>query len=468
MKRLLTLCTVTFLFLGANAQNMDSIYRVYFNLYNSPDEKDKAELNTRLENDLKSDNEVNWRIAWFIYKQTGRREKADSIMQAGKKRWPDGKLVPIELWNFVAEEKDPFRKDSLFQKYLRLYPATDPKDERVTENLRGIVAAAWLKVGYVSKAMSEIALIKDPQYRHWMGRELYYKELCKEASAIFIQTLETEKDYAFPSMVFFANMDYKNAEKYIAMAYKENPESPFVLNIYYQTLKMQGKDQQEMDIIATAMRSGCATTEMKADFKNLYVKLKGSEDGYDAYFADLRKVYLTQLDAHLKKTLVSEPAPNFTLTNLEGKQVTLSELKGKVVILDFWATWCGPCVGSFPAMKAAMQRFEKDPDVKFLFINTWEAENNEDAKIRKFITDNQYPFEVPVDVKNYKVATAYKVNGIPAKFVIDKDGNIRFRFLGYNGSDESTTEEVSAMITMLKDGNNQLPANASAQPNTKP
>jgi hypothetical protein len=57
---------------------------------------------------------------------------------------------------------------------------------------------------------------------------------------------------------------------------------------------------------------------------------------------------------------------------------------------------------------------------------------------------------VPVDVKDYKAANAFDVQGIPQKFVIDKAGNIRFHITGYSGSDDTTIEEISAMVTMLK------------------
>jgi thiol-disulfide isomerase/thioredoxin len=74
----------------------------------------------------------------------------------------------------------------------------------------------------------------------------------------------------------------------------------------------------------------------------------------------------------LAKELISQPAPAFSLVDLEGNKVSLAELKGKVVILDFWATWCAPCKKSFPAMQKALDKYKADPNVRFLFIDTWE------------------------------------------------------------------------------------------------
>lgn len=147
-----------------------------------------------------------------------------------------------------------------------------------------------------------------------------------------------------------------------------------------------------------------------------------------------------------------EPAPNFTLLDLEGNKVSLEDYKGKVVVLDFWATWCAPCIKSFPAMQLAVDRYKEDPDVQFLFINTWEQKDNPTPMVQRFMDKRGFNFLVLVDKKDAEskvnpVVESYGVMGIPAKFIIDGDGNIRHRLTGFTGGDnEEQVKELSLLI----------------------
>lgn len=145
---------------------------------------------------------------------------------------------------------------------------------------------------------------------------------------------------------------------------------------------------------------------------------------------------------------VGADAPDFSLVDLDGKSVKLSELRGKVVVLDFWATWCGPCIMSFPGMKLSMDKFKDNPNVKFLFVNTYERVSADQWKstVSSFVKQRGFTtFPVILDVGG-EVAGSYGVNGIPAKFCIDKEGKIKFKSTGYLGSNDAIVTEMTHWI----------------------
>ncbi len=120
-------------------------------------------------------------------------------------------------------------------------------------------------------------------------------------------------------------------------------------------------------------------------------------------------------------------------------------------------------------MQMAVNKYKDDPNVKFLFVDCWETAQNYADGVKKFIADNKYTFHVLLDEKNdegrqAKVVSSYKVEGIPTKFIIDKDGNIRFKYVGYSGSSDKVLEEVSNMIELT--GNPEM-ANTATTPATK-
>ena len=137
-------------------------------------------------------------------------------------------------------------------------------------------------------------------------------------------------------------------------------------------------------------------------------------------------------------TLTGKAAPEFSLPTLEGKEVKLAEQKGKVVMLDFWATWCPPCRASLPHV----QKIAKDQGLAKKGLVVWVVNDKEDGPtVTPFMKENQYTFTVPMDTKG-EVLGKYLVRGIPTTVIIGRDGLIRKVFIGYGPSSAKEIDEA--------------------------
>ena len=121
------------------------------------------------------------------------------------------------------------------------------------------------------------------------------------------------------------------------------------------------------------------------------------------------------------ETISQNLAPDFTVADAEGKEVMLSDFRGKGVVLNFWASWCGPCKSEMPHFQEAYDQYGED--VHFLMVNMSEALGDSRANADAFLTEGGYTFPVYYDT-NAECAYGYGVTGIPMTFFIDKNGNL--------------------------------------------
>lgn len=184
---------------------------------------------------------------------------------------------------------------------------------------------------------------------------------------------------------------------------------------------------------------------MRNLFKKVNQEHKGTEEGFGSFLGKAEKEYRAKLKKEIKGQALELPAPAFSLKDLDGNTVSLSDYKDKIVVLDFWATWC---VRSFPAMQKSVNKYRDDDNVEFLFIDTWENGKDVEKNVRKIIGKNNYPFHVLMDVDG-SMTDAYKVFALPTKMIIGPGGNIRFRIRGFD-SDSQLIEELDLMIAMLR------------------
>jgi len=214
--------------------------------------------------------------------------------------------------------------------------------------------------------------------------------------------------------------------------------------IYFEKLKGPAETEK---LLAGFIADGNATSKMKDHHKELFIAGNTVESAYGKYLVQLEKAANEKLREEVKGKMIMQDAPAFELVSLDGVKTSLESLKGKVVVVDFWATWCGPCKASFPGMQKALNLYKGADDVAFVFIDTWERGGEKEKNASEFIAANNYTFNVLMDNEN-KTVTDFGVSGIPTKFVVDKNGKIRFKAVGFNGNDDELVTELGMMIEM--------------------
>ena len=139
---------------------------------------------------------------------------------------------------------------------------------------------------------------------------------------------------------------------------------------------------------------------------------------------------------------VSGPAPAFKLQSRDGKTVSLADLKGQVVMVNFWATWCGPCRQEMPHLQALYERYNS---LGFTLLGVNVEDNPEGAK--KWLAENgPVTFPVLLDPKN-EVSKLYKVQTMPTTVLVARDGTMRFIHHGYKpGYEGEYQTQVRALL----------------------
>lgn len=420
--------------------------------------KDSASLKSEI-NKLATGSEKDMELLLRYYSIKRDQSQREALAQQLIKKYPAGNVAFQTLQKELRDEKEEAKQQSLYADMKKRF------NSRGEEAVDFPMAMNYLQKNEPAKAAPYTASLRSPDYAMSVAMKMAASD--SAAAKKYIKTYlalgiadSAKNTYSYKEVrhlygkILVNEKNYEEALPYIAEAYQNAKGRSAALAITYASILENKRNYKELiAVLETWELEGKANAVIKEKLEKAYLKTGVNPKKAMAGLAVRRKAHVQE---EVAKMMINQPSPDFILKDAKGNPVSLADLKGKILVLDFWATWCGPCKSSFPAMKTAQTKYQDDPNVKFLFVHTWESQGSSPLKeASAYLNDNNYPFDLYIDDKDAAtgknpVVTSFGVTGIPTKFIIDGKGNIRFSVRGFSGADEATVEELTAMIDMIK------------------
>lgn len=399
---------------------------------------------------VKKNTESSLVTAYYIYGRYGMTAETEKIKKDVLKRYPNGEM---QKTIFIRGFMDHPNKNEAYVLESINTLKTKYKDhsKRSLSYFYGNLASIYLDKKDLEKAKSIESYLYNPSSTYndaaWVlsggslkapGKDLDFAAIISKRSLDLLE--EKKKENFFPEYQGLYNM---YADTYAHILYKQGKYKE-AFNYQDSLRKVDGLDANGKECYLAILEKVKSQGEIKdyieneinrntvppaiflTKLKDIYIAQNLPLDGYEKLKEKADQNLKAARAKNVIDTFGTAAATDFALKNLDGKEVKLSDYKGKVVVLDFWATWCGPCKASFPKMQDLVTQY-KDKDVAFLFINTWENKKEDEVlkNVTNYITEKKYNFNVVFDSKSEVVAN-YKIEGIPTSILIGKDGNILF------------------------------------------
>ncbi|AUP78926.1 TlpA family protein disulfide reductase [Flavivirga eckloniae] len=428
--------------------------------------------------------ENDYSILLQTYELIGKPKLADSIKKMVIRKFPDGKIKIENLTSEFYNTQDVVKKEQLFKQiqaktnggfnfgisalaiayyeagnmdafhtYVDLIESPFEKASFFNTIVNQALSAGKNVDGFISNiAKQSVELTKGGMLSSGYQKQLSLTENENEEKF-------NQKHDAF--LETYINISLKQGNLKEAIKHQEllirDGYNLYLNDKYIEYLMADNQFKLVTDKAPEFLTKGTGTDQMLVAFKKAYKHVNPNGNLKEAV-ANIENKYAEKELEYLKKTMLNEDAPDFTLKNLDGKEVTMASLKGKTVILDFWATWCGPCKASFPGMQKLIEKYKDNENIVFVFINTLDSgfKTYEDRvkTVTNYMVKKKFNFNnlfdtMDEDTKSFDLASKYNINSIPTKIVIAPNGKVKFKSLGGGaGQDNALITKMDLMIRL--------------------
>lgn len=445
------------------------------NMAKTPEEKSKHRLEARKiiaakfeENPTFGGNLNKVTMGYLII---GENSRLDSIRKVVSTRFPESDLAKDYLISAIAKEKDEVKKVARLEALLMKGKESGENSTEIHRMLFEHYVAKKNETKAIYHASRSLGAVNPytPQRLKTIASELTAAKLAPDTAIAYAQaSLKIVGQWPIGIIRYFP--EYGHILPFVADSVRTKTVAEataglyalIALNKFYlgnkdeamgYALKAENTGADKEGLMNLALLYGLAGTPEKAfdvtwkvlledpadavaikTAKANFLKFNASEAAFDEKLKKLEALKLTQLKALLKKQLMNKPGPELSgLTDLKGKAVTKSMMKDKIVILDFWATWCVPCMQEMPYLQKVYDKYKNNPKVMFMVVNSGAKNTIKDASGWE-AKNPQYTFPLYFN-NDPDIGEKVGFTLIPTIAVIDQNGKMQFRTIGFEGAE---------------------------------
>ncbi|WP_343706269.1 TlpA disulfide reductase family protein [Flavobacterium sp.] len=481
---------------ASNGNRFPEFFDTYFQVLKVQKPEKFQELGTRFLGDFTKNmkgmpEEVYLKVYHIYLNDLKNKTKVDSLENVIVKQFPKGAFLRQKAYQKIMPTADTAERNKLIAQFLADFPYSSevPPSQKYFYN--NIVKLQFTNYFENKDYKSILAMIPtmnfanlNDAYHQNISKALYLKTVDAatiETMAVPMIKLMQEKvnDMSYMSGLYWSpNQATENAknqlnnelviqirmydmlkkykevlETFELLPFEKRYEKASVNDIHIKALEAFNKPI--IEVLKNAARANTLSEGATAKLKELYLKEGKKEADFPAYLEQLKKENKTEE----KIALIDIAAPPIKVQSADGKTKDLALNSGKIIVIDFWATWCGPCKKAFPAMQQFVNDFKDDKQVEVYFISTQETKEGYKKEALAYLKEKGLKITPYFDLVKKgggtnnasfgQYAKIFNSSGIPRKVAI-KDGKIRFTSEGYSGNPGQLVDELTNVINTLK------------------